>query len=294
MPVTIEFDPGDIEKQLGLAAKVFGVDVRDIVHDEMYRYTAGAMRVAAPGSRQSVGHKFMGKGSAREAVGGTMLAAKKVGQRRVAIDLNMLFVGMDAAEMEDARVLGGGGPLVLKRRFKRFHTGAVWLVDADVWAPGASIGQMRKWHNRHRSKKTGRVSKATRYEKNIGHWTAVRKLHVPEQAKKDFVREQQRHVGKLKAGWTGGMDHWGKLAGRTTKAPRWVLNAARAGQTGDGFGRLNSQGSGDIGSLNNVPYAPAKLSDSTLAYLGRNAQKSLMIRVKKQSEKMAERFNKAA
>lgn len=175
-------------------------------------------------------------------------AAKKQGKIRVEKDIRKVIVDIDSSQNRAAKMSG--------HEFRRFRNkrGAVYGVDKQFFEPAASSGRIARFHQKQRSKSTGRVTTAGTLTRDIGRWKFVDKLHVRGTALRRYIRERQRHVGRLKAGWIPASDKYG--VGHLV--PSWVRKAGLP--RGRAISRsIKRDGTGFYISINSVPYGSRKL-----------------------------------
>ena len=174
---------------------------------------------------------------------------KKVsdGTRRVAKDIDRIVMERDADVLAEWEAVARG--VTYPARIFRRKDGTVYGVDNTlIMFDGSKLGEH---HESLRSPTTGRVTRAGDYDRTVGRWKFINRAVVPGNVKRKFIKEKQKSVGKLKAGWwTGG--RWG------SKAPSWVTRHGTTHSTAiDTLDRHSL--SGEIGVENKVPYAERKI-----------------------------------
>jgi len=255
-----------VEKALSKFAKETGVSMKFVCADQLRLWVQSLMSAKV-----------------------TVPKIKKHGVNVVMSGLSRIFLPMGPQEIAwvrefrvDDGMLGG------KRRFQS-KTGAVWLVDADVFKPDASQAQMERWNDRHRGK-NGRVSMAGSWDITIGRWKSIRKLHVRKQVLTKFRKSQKQRVGKLKAGWLDAAEQLGRVTGATVKVPGWVRKARPLVAGSADVSGMNVWG-GAVTATNRVPYA-AQRYGSWLEPLRKLRIKDMKGSMRKRADEIATRFNK--
>ena len=210
------------------------------------------------------------------------------GRKRVKADIERILIPFSAQEKSWIRDFGADdGVLGGKHRFKS-KTGAVWLVDADMYEPGPSQATIRKWHDKQRLK-SGRVTEAGTWDRRIGRWRSIRKLHVPKKDAQRYIKAQQSHVGKAKAGWLTALSAMAHAARTRARVPPWVLKAPHT----PGALQMMRGGHGVVEATNRVPYAEDKFESwlpATLAKRHKDITGKMWLRM----ERVINQFNKAA
>lgn len=114
--------------------------------------------------------------------------------------------------------------------------GTLYGVENHYWKPEAGYGDIRPLHKASKTKR-GRVSTAGSY-RQVGRWKWVDRIFTTYENAGAYVKEIQKRVGNLKAGWAVA---YMNLGGKTRKWISRHVNSGRAKGTG---GRL--QGSKEM------------------------------------------------
>ena len=240
----ITVDTKGFAKQVDRLAREIGLTAKIVMRDQMRLWLNDLMKRFPPTGAK--GLTATGKGS---------ISASKQGKDRVAKDVRKVIVGVDDADMKEMRQ-GERIFLVHKTKGVEFGgTGAIYGVDRDLYDRSASMSRIRAHHERFRRKSDGRVTEARagsekgRNTLNIGRWKFVDKLHVKKSAQRRYIRERQKQVGKLKAGWLPAAQVFG------ARPPAFVRKQATRLGSSSGLGTMNDSGDGFFEAQNNVPYA---------------------------------------
>ena len=222
--VSITVDEQGFRRQVNDLARQVGLTGRTVMLDQMRLWVSDLIRKTPP--------KTLAQG-----------------RKRVAKDINKVFVAVDPHDMHELR---RGDILFMVHRYKN----GGYAVEKDQYRPSASKGTLRRHHSNLR-RKDGRVtearggSEAGRNTLDIGRWKFIDKMHIPKRLLKSYIRDTQKHVGTLKAGWMPA------ALAFNAKVPNFVKkNARRAGRFTDAMGK---DGEGFLLAVNSVPYAPAKI-----------------------------------
>lgn len=170
------------------------------------------------------------------------------GTKRVAKDIGRVVMEKDADVLAEWEAVAGG--VTFPARVFRRKDGTVYAVENSlIMFDGSKLGQH---HESLRSQTTGRVTRAGDYDRSIGRWKFVNRAVVPGGVKRKFIRDKQKSVGRLKAGWSAGVERF------KGKAPSWVTRHGRSESAViDTLDRLTLRG--EIGIENRVPYAERKI-----------------------------------
>lgn len=141
----------------------------------------------------------------------------------------------------------------------RLKSGAVYLVDRNLYDAGASQQTIRAHHLKYR-RKDGRVTTAGQGDRKIGRWKAVDKLFVSKNAAKTYLKSQQKKVGSLKAGFVPALYHYAALSrGSIGRLPQWIANQSPEGGYG---GNMSESGNGAIYATNTSHHSRAIRHDA--------------------------------
>jgi hypothetical protein len=210
------------------------------------------------------------------------------GKRAVEADVRKLFVPLDE-------------PAIIKWMDEQFGEGAATKQGrvkgkknrnrVAAILPGASFnwsgdpGKMNELYQRHRGR-NGRVRhKAARV--NIGPFEFADKQYVPGTAFRRFVRERQRNVGALKAGFVPALAYFAGLTGGRAMIPAYLQKVKQQGSHADA---VTKKGDGYILLHDQVPYA-ARLVN-LIIQTAQNRTEAYMEKVTPaQMDKIVQRFN---
>ena len=271
-------------KQFRRQAKAFGhkhnIMFRTVMTDQMRLYVTDLARRFPPSK------KLFGRGDLAEFEGRVgKLSARKIGERAVEIGAKSTIYAMGPEEMAFASEFGvgglqgmGAGKVPIRR-----SDGTIWVVDANIYKPTASAAELEKWHNKHRSKRTGHTSReglVNRWDRDIGRWKARRALHTRPSSLEAYIKHKKKDVGRLKGGWVAGIRKFGG------KEPaKWVTRKA-SGMAG---GVITDKGRGTLWARNTVPYASRYKRVQKFAL--RIRRKDLAKQAKKRLKKLVETEN---
>lgn len=179
------------------------------------------------------------------------------GREAIESDIRRLFVSLDDQDVLDyfAERFGRKPP----RRMGKKRGGA---IQREL--PGVKFnftgdqGMMRAWTSANRSKTTGRVKYSSHPVATIGKWTFVSEMYAPARSIKKLIREKQKHVGTLKAGWVPAADFFARKSRAGVRVPGFVRRV-KSSRSGINFGtysdEMTDKGTGYLEAVNEVPYA---------------------------------------
>jgi hypothetical protein len=242
-----------------------GLTLRDLMYDQGRLLAQDAVRRVKPGGPQ--------QGTA---------AQKKAGLQAVSNDVRRMFWGVD-----DQAVLTAWDEHLQKRGIEMpIETKqGIRILRSEKLLNRVDSQTMRDVHGSKRNNK-GRV----RFRRN-GSDVAAGKYIASERAVVRYIKEQQKKVGQLKAGFVAAADHFAGLAGTTAKAiPSWVRKQAR--RMGSQVNGVNSTtGVGYVEVINLVPYADRAIPHSLVSWLEANRQRDITRNAKKRLNKVAKDHN---
>jgi hypothetical protein len=272
----ITLDMVQANRELTDLARSLGLALRDLMYDQARLLAQDAVRRVRPGGPK--------EGPA---------AQKKAGIKAISDDLSRIIVpfGEGAStsmlkDMQQQGLIAGDSSKVFKTK-----SGAVYGVENDFVKMTASNKELEKFHNSFRSSKTGRVTTAGTYTKDIGRWKFVDKMHVPDRVAQRFLRHKIKKVGQLKAGFVPAADYFASLLGNTAKAiPSWVRK--QSAKMGTQINAVNqTTGVGSIVVSNMVPYAENAIPKSTQSFLEENRQRDIEKSAPKRLRAVAKKHN---
>ena len=185
------------------------------------------------------------------------LTDRQRGERRVEKDIRSIIYGVPRDQWKQFRAdwiaKNGGKPV--GHLFKT-NDGKVYAADYDLIDSDGS--QIAAFHDKRRSKKTGRVFTAgTQRGKSVGKWKFTSRLHAKDTKVDAYIREKKKRVGFTKAGWCKAFEHFSTTAtaGMVSKArPAWIWRHAGSAP---GSYVAPSSGSADVSQFratNAVPW----------------------------------------
>lgn len=156
-------------------------------------------------------------------------------------------------------------------------TGRVFGVEKKLYQPDASVGLMKKHHNKYRGK-NGRVSRAGRKDLSIGRHVFLDKMFVSIKSWNAYYKHLTKTVGRAKAGWMAAARRF-----KTPNIPKWVKSHG----TGEGSYRDNSNNRifPWVMIENRVPYLKRHDNDLRIVKKAMQAQAG---NLKKRTEKAME------
>ena len=270
MPVQpfVDVSSADVEKKIAALAKKSGTSISFICNDQMRLFVNDGIKSTPPKTYAQ-------------------------GRGAIADDLASLFMPMDSKFRQDWDVnikSGIVGPIANMRVFKT-AAGAVYGVDRALYKPNASNTEMRRHHLKYKTK-SGRVTRARRYTRDIGRWKFVDLMHVKPSKLKQYVRSQQKKVGLTKAGWGNAALYYAKKTNGTTPAySSWVRKHIPKGGY---YGRLDLFGNGSIVAYNDLPWIGQKLTPRMQHVMTMRRQSDITRQGQKRINDLAQRFNAGA
>jgi hypothetical protein len=109
-----------------------------------------------------------------------------------------------------------------------------------------------------------------------------------------YKRAKLKHVGKLKAGWLFGADHFTDQTGMTNLGGTgWIRTAQRLpGVNGVGISSsMDEFGTGSLSAENQVEYAPFRIGNSLMEGTARRRQVDMNTDVQVRIEQLTDQFN---
>jgi hypothetical protein len=171
----------------------------------------------------------------------------------------------------------------------RTKSGAVYAVEKTLIDLRGT--RMAEHHKKYRSPKTGRVSKAGTYTRNIGRWKFIDKMAVTKASFNKYARQLKNDVGTLKAGWVKGAVFFASKCNGKVDPPSWIArNEDRYPGRGAG-GSINEQGFGNLYIENTSPFAKTKTSAAMIAVALRTRERDIDRNIRKRAEGIAAQYN---
>ena len=240
-------------KELEKAAKEVGSTTAGVLRRVMQAWVKDLIASTQPAKKVIVGAaKSAGGDLGKKILAGITLESgkiandRRIGMRRVEKDIKKVIFPFDGPIFDptfqffDGEHVDGAPASLHVFKTKR---GAVYGVDKDLVMLSASNSQMAKYHDKARSKRTGRVTWGRNQSESggkaldIGRWKFVDRLHVAERVQARYIKFRQKAVGSAKRGWMNAARRW------NVKVPAWVTKAK------SGEGLFDLQG-GSIDTLN--------------------------------------------
>lgn len=251
----ITTDLKGFESQVKRFADQYGLDARDVMLDQHRLWNNDFIRLTPP--------KTLAQG--RKAVGR---------------DINKLFIPLSsrevlrffAEEFGTKTSRGGVSAKNTKAAARRNLPGVIFNWDGNP-------SRIKAWHQKHRRKGSGRVAFRSRPVRTIRDWTFASGMYVPQAKLNKYIRERQRNVGILKAGWIPAANLFG------AKIPAFVRRQGKiAGSAQDAMGR---DGSGFFLSVNRVPWN--RKLESIVKLAGRRRERDIEMNLSKRIQQLADR-----
>lgn len=260
--IQIGFDAQAMNAGLERLAKKHGLEVRDLLHDQMRLWCQDVIRILPPKN-------------------------KRQGQQAIRKDMRKIFVSRGQRYLDFMERAFG------KRLWNKAGSAAVHF---DFFANDANMRTMEDFHLMSRDKR-GRTRRPKGPRKvRVGKDELPYKMHVPISQLRQYEKRLQARVGKLKAGFLPAAEYYAKLAKAKARVNVFVREAGSANlQLGSHAGRLDSNGSGRIESVNNVPYVGRHAAKSLFKRAQSRREKDLMVGVEKRmygKNGLVARFNK--
>ena len=183
--------------------------------------------------------------SARLMEGGDVPSGdRRLGRESVTRDINKVFVKLDKQDvLKFFASQFGNQPAGIGKKVRKNLSNILPGVEFN-WT--GDLARMRKWHDARRHRGTIAKSYRSHTVAQIQDWTFVSEMYVPSVAFNRYLRIRIKEVGKLKGGWTRGVE---RFSGRGV--PGW-LSAHRGG--GTATGQAGDDGRGDLSVHNRVGY----------------------------------------
>ena len=259
----IIIDVNRFKKQVDRFATKYGVDARQVMLDQMRLWTIDLIKSFPP------------KNSSQ-------------GKRAVKSDIQRIFIPVDsgsfAAVKEWALIVGGQE---LGRAFKS-KTGSVYGVEKRFF--DFSGDKIPAHHRRFRTK-DGRVTRAGTFTRDIGRWKFVDKVVTKQSILNRYIKEKQKNVGILKAGWVPALTYFAAVSGGVFKAPVFVKKIAKSKQSGGFVDRFGKDGTGFLEAINSVPWS--KRHKSILNFTLNKRKRDVSRQLKNRLEKLIAQENRA-
>jgi hypothetical protein len=245
--VTLTTDRASFKRGVNALAKQYGVEVKTVMLRQVSIVGGQLIKAFPPLKAEGKpGGLKTGKAAIENDVrGGRSLGTIRKSAGVVQTDANIIA-------QWDASIQAGVSGKVAEARVFRSRSGAIYGVDRALYKPNASPSEIAAHVEKYRSKKTGRVTTAGSFTRDIGRWKFVDKLYVNEKNLQKFLTLRSKRVGNLAAGWLPTLNIYrGPGAGK--KAAAFVSRHAPG--NGSVVDKMRSDGSGEILFSNNVKYA---------------------------------------
>lgn len=182
----------------------------------------------------------------------TEMSARRVGERRVRLDIERWLYGIDGAKnwnMGDVYISQNLHPnnknyakaqmaavksVLQKVRGKDvarvFATkdGRVYGVDLEMYRPKPDPAEMDKIHGLNRDRRgRGRKIPSTGLGTAIGRWTFINKMVVPKKWKEWYIKLNQKSVGQGKGGWAAAFMRFGGKMSMNGWIGKWARKSGR-------------------------------------------------------------------
>ena len=261
-------------EKLRLAAKELGVSVQFLGYDQARLLGLNLVSITAPSKKL-----IKVDGTKPEE------SERKIGEGAVMEDLNRIFIVAGNESILDTWDIVGIPAVAF-----RTASGAVFGIEKTMIDRSGT--RMAEHHKKYRSPKTGRVSKAGSYTRNIGRWKFIDKLAVDKTAFNRYAKERRKNVGTLKAGWVKGAVYFASKCNGAANVPTWISrNEDRFSGPGAG-GTLSRLGIGKIWIENTSTFARIKIQKSFITAALATREKDLAKNLIKRKDVIAEQFNR--
>lgn len=244
------------------------LDEKFICRDQLRLWALSLVRASPPG-----------------APGESFTNQRKSGAKKVARDIARVFLslsdGQIASTFSNASLPSGHSAV-------KFTSGAVVLVPDGQFDMAVSDDRMRTHFLKYWDPSTGKV-RGHKVKHKEGKWTVLDGFVTSEKSVARFTKNQQRKVGRLKAGWVPAVEYFaGLTGGKTGTIPKWV--SAQSRKSGRGFEAWTG-GDGFVLGSNMVPWAERRITSSFLNVTARIREKDLQTQAAKRYSKLIERAN---
>lgn len=247
-------------RQLDKFARDFGLTVKFISEDQMRLWGEDMIRRTPP----------LGSGAKIN---------KAVGDAAVAKDFAKIFQAIDQ-------------PAVFQTFAKAQSDGDVWRIGKNgrryrikPESRGATMPRIENWHKRHRSKKTGRTF-APRFSPNDA-WDGRMVVLRPYILK--YLKQRQKHVGTLAAGWLPATEYYARRVGKQAKAPGFVKKQAR--RMGFHVDAMSDTGRGYLQGSTTVPWARKAKLHAVISMTQNTRRRDMQQHILRRMKRMIVQFN---
>ena len=270
--LTLQIMDDRLMKALAKLDPALGVTVRDIANDQMRLWLLSLVKLTPPSKA------LFGGGMPSGLKGKGDIA---IGKRAVSGDLMDLFHGVMASTK--SKDIGDGMVKITT------SDDAVWTTRVVNWSRDASESELERYHKSKRNRRNHVVRLGVRKSRNVTGLTDVNRKHVKRVVLNRYIKNVQKRVGTLKAGWIPALTHYANLAKKPFTPPAWARKLQLRGTHG---GRISDRGTGMIESTNTIPYMSEKMRDSAIAATQRirelDMQKHLTTRVNQVAKRFSE------
>jgi len=248
MAAKFDIDVHGWRKQVERIASAYGIEMNFLLA-EMHRLFTRDVQMKLPTATKGGGRLMSGTAfSDFIPTTRTMVENKKGGP--IESDLRRIFVPVTASmeKTEEIRNLKSAGSVP----FRRFEdkSGAVWGVDSNLWS--TSRAAVHAHHQKFRTK-AGRVTRAGDYDRRIGRWKFIDKMHIPVELFRSYLAEVKRDIGKTQAGFNSAMAYFSGLVGAPATLPTYAKrHGSGQGTFADSFNKQT--GDGSMVSINSIPW----------------------------------------
>jgi len=227
-----------VEQRLNRLAAAAGLGVRDVANEVMRLACQNAVKFTVP-------------------------KTGKMGRDRVEKDINKVFEPVPTPQRKKTWRQESRPGIVFLKGIDGLDPKAVVQVPDWRFQPKAGEAAIRRIHEKERLSR-GRV----------GRRAAKNPTYIKQADLRRYISKRKKRVGRLKAGWLPGLDHYAREAGTSPKGvPAFVRNQAT--KEGHVSGRISRGGSGAIETHNDVPYITDKKRAAILDIVHEIADKDL-------------------
>lgn len=205
-------------------------------------------------------------------------AGKRVGEQAISTDFQKIFKVIDRPEVFEAWAREKGGDI-----WRTGKNGRRYRISAETRR--ATLMRAEDWHLKHRSKRTGRTFKPKSTAEDA--WSG--RQPVRREYLKAYLRERQKHVGTLAAGWLPATEFYAGRVGKVTKAPGFVKRQGR--RMGFHVSAMSKEGTGYLQGSTSVPWAREKRLQSLVAATSKTRELDMKNQIMKRQKRILAQFN---
>jgi hypothetical protein len=213
MKATLKLDPKAEEKFRLALSQIVGMAGKAklrIMMEQMVLLVKDAMKLTPPFGDAPITEKLeTQRDIGRNAVIGDLFgkADSIVYDRK-----NGIFIGMEAGRARNVEVAKSTG---IAKLFVG-KDGRVYGAEPQFWQPDASEGEIKDFHKKHKSERTGRTLSSGVRSARLGQYVLVKKMVVERNTIQRYVESVFERVLFAKSGWVYAWQKFQVALGRTT------------------------------------------------------------------------------